>query len=151
MDQSSPHVAEYSALKRSLKSGSTIIFAVFSNDGISFMITFDPSFTGESGGEPRFLGSPEINTEDFSAAVDYLSTRPDVDPERIGIIGICGFGGMGLNSAAIDTRIKATVISTMYDMSRQLTYGYFDKTTTEQRYELREQLNAQRTADYKNS
>ena len=96
------------------------------------------------------MGSPEINTEDCSAAVDYPSTRNDVDPERIGIIGICGFGGMGLNAVAIDTRIKAAVISTMYDMSRQLTYGYFDKTTEEQRYELREQLNAPRTAEYKN-
>ena len=114
-------------------------------------IAFDPSFTGESGGEPRFVGSPEINTEDFSAAVDYLSTREDVDPDHIGIIGICGFGGMGLNAAAIDTRIKATLISTMYDMSRQLTFGYFDKTTVDERYELRKQLNIQRTTDYKNT
>ena len=114
-------------------------------------IAFDPSFTGESGGEPRFVGSPEINTEDFSAAVDYLSVREDVDPNRIGIIGVCGFGGMALNAAAIDTRIKATVTSTMYDMSRQLTYGYFDKTTVDERYEIRMQLNAQRTQDYKNT
>lgn len=114
-------------------------------------MAFDPSFTGESGGEPRFIGSPEINTEDFSAAVDYLSVREDVDSKRIGIIGICGFGGMGLNAAAIDTRIKATVISTMYDMSRQLTYGYFDKTTVDERYALRVALNAQRTDDYKNT
>ena len=114
-------------------------------------IAFDPSFTGESGGEPRFISSPEINTEDFSAAIDYLSLREDVDPNRIGIIGICGFGGMGLNAAAIDTRIKATVISTMYDMSRQLTYGYFDKTTVDERYELRKQLNTQRIEDYKNT
>ena len=114
-------------------------------------IAFDPSFTGESGGEPRFVGSPEINTEDFSAAVDYLSVREDVDPNRIGIIGVCGFGGMALNAAAIDTRIKATVTSTMYDMSRQLTYGYFDKTTVDERYEMRMQLNAQRTQDYKNT
>ena len=81
-------------------------------------IAFDPSYTGESGGEPRYVASPDINTEDFSAAVDYLSTRDDVDPERIGIIGICGWGGMAVNAAAIDTRIKATVASTMYDMSR---------------------------------
>ena len=81
-------------------------------------IAFDPSYTGESGGEPRYVASPDINTEDFSAAVDYLSTRGDVDPERIGIIGICGWGGMAVNAAAIDTRIKATVASTMYDMSR---------------------------------
>ena len=114
-------------------------------------IAFNPSFTGESGGEPRFVGSPEINTEDFSAAVDYLSVREDVDPNRIGIIGVCGFGGMALNAAAIDTRIKATVTSTMYDMSRQLTYGYFDKTTVDERYEIRMQLNAQRTQDYKNT
>ncbi len=114
-------------------------------------IAFDPSFTGESGGEPRFIASPEINTEDFSAAVDYLSVREDVDPDRIGIIGICGFGGMGLNATAIDTRIKAAVISTMYDMSRQLANGYFDKTTVDERYELRKQLNAQRIADYKNT
>ena len=114
-------------------------------------LAFDPSFTGESSGEPRFLASPEINTEDFSAAVDYLSLREDVDPERIGIIGICGFGGMALNAAAADPRIKATVTSTMYDMSRQLTYGYFDKTTVDERYQQRLQLNAQRTADYKNT
>lgn len=114
-------------------------------------IAFDPSFTGESGGEPRFIASPEINTEDFSAAVDYLSVREDVDLNRIGIIGICGFGGMALNAAAIDTRIKATVTSTMYDMSRQLANGYFDKITVDERYEQRRQLNAQRTEDYKNT
>ena len=89
-------------------------------------IAFDPSYTGESGGEPRYVASPDINTEDFSAAVDYLSTRDDVDPERIGIIGICGWGGMAVNAAAIDTRIKATVASTMYDMSRVNANGYFD-------------------------
>ena len=89
-------------------------------------IAFDPSFTGESGGEPRYVASPDINTEDFQAAVDYLSTRPDVDPERIGIIGICGWGGMALNAAAIDTRIKATAAMTMYDMTRVTAKGYFE-------------------------
>lgn len=113
-------------------------------------IAFDPSFTGESGGEPRYVASPDINTEDFCAAVDYLSTRSDVDSERIGIIGICGWGGFALNAAAIDTRIKATVTSTMYDMSRVNANGYFDAMNADQRYELREQLNAQRTEDYKN-
>lgn len=113
-------------------------------------IAFDPSFTGESGGQPRYVASPDINTEDFCAAVDYLSTRDDVDPERIGILGICGWGGMALNAAAIDTRIKATVTSTMYDMSRVTANGYFDSMDADQRYELRRQLNAQRTVDYRN-
>lgn len=113
-------------------------------------IAFDPSFTGESGGQPRYVASPDINTEDFCAAVDYLSTRDDVDPERIGILGICGWGGMALNAAAIDTRIKATVTSTMYDMSRVNANGYFDSMDADQRYELRRQLNAQRTVDYRN-
>ena len=113
-------------------------------------IAFDPSYTGESGGEPRYVASPDINTEDFCAAVDFLSTRDDVDPERIGIIGICGWGGMAINAAAIDTRIKATVTSTMYDMSRVNANGYFDSMDAEQRYELRKQLNAQRTIDAKN-
>lgn len=113
-------------------------------------LAFDPSFTGESGGQPRYVASPDINTEDFCAAVDYLSTRDDVDPERIGILGICGWGGMALNTAAIDTRIKATVTSTMYDMSRVTANGYFDSMDADQRYELRRQLNAQRTADYRN-
>ena len=112
-------------------------------------IAFDPSFTGESGGEPRYVASPDINTEDFCAAVDYLATREDVDPERIGILGICGWGGMALNAAAIDTRIKATVTSTMYDMSRVNANGYFDSMDEEARYELRRQLNAQRTEDYR--
>lgn len=112
-------------------------------------LAFDPSFTGESGGEPRHVASPDINTEDFSAAVDYLSNRPDVDVNKIGILGICGFGGMGLNAAAQDTRIKATVTSTMYDMSRVNANGYFDSMTPEDRYALREKLNAQRTADFK--
>lgn len=89
-------------------------------------IAFDPSFTGESGGQPRYVASPDINTEDFCAAVDYLSTRDDVDPERIGILGICGWGGMAVNAAAVDTRIKATVAATMYDMSRVNANGYFD-------------------------
>lgn len=110
-------------------------------------LAFDPSFTGESGGEIRNVASPDINTEDFCAAVDYLTTRADVDPERIGIIGICGFGGMGLNAAAMDTRIKATVSSTMYDMTRVTANGYFDAMDADARYALREQLNAQRTKD----
>ena len=113
-------------------------------------IAFDPSYTGESSGEPRYVASPDINTEDFSAAVDYLSTRNDVDPERVGILGICGWGGMALNAAAIDTRIKATVTSTMYDMSRVNANGYFDSMDANARYELRKQLNAQRTEDAKN-
>lgn len=110
-------------------------------------IAFDPSYTGESGGEPRYVASPDINTEDFSAAVDFLSLRSDVDPERIGIIGICGWGGMALNAAAIDTRIKATVTVTMYDMSRVTANGYFDAMDADGRYELRRKLNAQRTED----
>lgn len=113
-------------------------------------LAFDPSYTGESGGEPRDVASPDINTEDFSAAVDFLSNQPDVDPEKIGIIGICGFGGMGLNAAAMDTRIKATVTSTMYDMSRVNANGYFDSMDLEKRYALRETLNKQRTEDFKN-
>lgn len=111
-------------------------------------IAFDPSYTGESGGEPRYVASPDINTEDFCAAVDYLSSRADVDAECIGIIGICGWGGMALNAAAIDTRIKATVTSTMYDMSRVNANGYFDAMGEDERYELRKQLNRQRTEDY---
>lgn len=113
-------------------------------------LAFDPSFTGESGGEPRNVASPDINTEDFSAAVDFLSTQETIDPEKIGIIGICGFGGMGLNAAAMDTRIKATVTSTMYDMSRVNANGYFDAMGEKERYELRQKLNAQRTEDFKN-
>lgn len=111
-------------------------------------IAFDPSHTGESGGEPRYVASPDINTEDFCAAVDYLSSRADVDAESIGIIGICGWGGMALNAAAIDTRVKATVTSTMYDMSRVNANGYFDAMGEDERYELRKQLNRQRTEDY---
>lgn len=113
-------------------------------------IAFDPSYTGESSGEPRYVASPDINTEDFSAAVDFLSIREDVDPERIGIIGVCGWGGMALNAAAIDTRIKATVTVTMYDMSRVNANGYFDAMDADARYELRKKLNAQRTIDARN-
>ena len=113
-------------------------------------IAFDPSFTGESGGSPRYVASPDINTEDFQAAVDCLSVQENVDPERIGILGICGWGGMALNAAAIDTRIKATVASTMYDMSCVNARGYFDAEDSEAaRFEKRRALNAQRTADYK--
>ncbi|MFA0816633.1 MAG: alpha/beta hydrolase [Anaerofustis sp.] len=113
-------------------------------------IAFDPSYTGESGGIPRDVASPDINTEDFSAAVDYLATQDNVDAERIGIIGVCGWGGMALNAAAMDTRIKATVASTMYDMTRVTANGYFDSMNADGRYEMRKQLNAQRTVDYKN-
>ncbi len=113
-------------------------------------IAFDPSFTGESGGQPRYVASPDINTEDFSAAVDFLSVQENVDPERIGILGICGWGGMALNAAAIDTRIKATVASTMYDMTRVNARGYFDAMDADARYELRKPLNAQTIKDYKN-
>ena len=113
-------------------------------------IAFDPSFTGECGGSPRYVASPDINTEDFQAAVDFLSVQDNVDPEKIGIIGICGWGGMALNAAAIDTRIKATVASTMYDMSRVNAKGYFDsEDSEEERHEKRKALNAQRTIDYK--
>lgn len=111
-------------------------------------IAFDPSYYGESGGTPRNLTSPEISTEDFSAAVDYLSVRKDVDAQRIGILGICGWGGFALNAAANDPRIKATVTSTMYDMCRVNANGYFDKMTVDDRYELRKRLSEQRTKDY---
>lgn len=112
-------------------------------------IAFDPSFTGESGGTPRRMASPDINTEDFQAAVDFLSTQPNVDSERIGILGICGWGGLALNAAALDTRIKATVASTMYNMSRVNANGYFDAADNEKaRYETRPKLNAQRTKEY---
>ena len=114
-------------------------------------LAFDPSFIGESGGEARNVASPDINTEDFSAAVDFLSTRDFVDPEKVGILGICGFGGMALNAAAMDTRIKATVASTMYDMTRVNAKGYFDAAdSADARYETKKALNAQRTEDYKN-
>lgn len=116
-----------------------------------FTIAFDPSYTGESGGAPRYVASPDINTEDFCAAVDFLSVQESVDPERIGIIGICGWGGMAINAAAIDTRIKATAAMTMYDMTRVTANGYFDAEDSEQaRFEKRKALNAQRTKDYKN-
>lgn len=113
-------------------------------------IAFDPSYTGESGGEPRYVASPDINTEDFCAAVDFLATNPNVDSEKIGIIGICGWGGMALNAAAIDTRIKATVTVTMYDMSRVNANGYFDSMDADARYELKKKLNEQRTIDARN-
>lgn len=114
-------------------------------------IAFDPSYTGESGGMPRYVASPDINTEDFCAAVDFLSVQENVDPERIGIIGICGWGGMAINAAAIDTRIKATAAMTMYDMTRVTANGYFDAEDSEQaRFEKKKAMNAQRTVDYKN-
>ena len=113
-------------------------------------IAFDPSFTGESGGTPRYVASPDINTEDFCAAVDFLSVQDNVDPEKIGILGICGWGGMAINAAAVDTRIKATVASTMYDMTRVTANGYFDaEDSAAQRQEKRKALSAQRTEDYK--
>ena len=113
-------------------------------------IAFDPSYTGESGGMPRYVASPDINTEDFCAAVDFLSVQENVDPERIGIIGICGWGGMALNAAAIDTRIKATAAMTMYDMTRVTANGYFDAEDSEQaRFEKKKAMNAQRIEDYK--
>lgn len=114
-------------------------------------LAFDPSFIGESGGEVRNVASPDINTEDFCAAVDFLSTQDLVDPEKVGILGICGFGGMALNAAAMDTRIKATVASTMYDMTWVNAKGYFDAAdSADARYETKKALNAQRTEDYKN-
>ncbi|MHC2991917.1 membrane protein [Pontibacter sp. HJ8] len=113
-------------------------------------LAFDPSYTGESGGEPRNVASPEINTEDFSAAVDYLGLQPSVDRNRIGIIGICGFGGMGLNAAAIDKRVKAVATTSMYDMSRVMSKGYNDVVTLEQRTQMLEQMNQQRWEDAKN-
>ena len=114
-------------------------------------LAFDPSYTGESGGTPRYVASPDINTEDFCAAVDFLSVQENVDPECIGIIGICGWGGMAINAAAIDTRIKATAAMTMYDMTRVNANGYFDsENTADARYAKKQAMNAQRTADYKN-
>lgn len=114
-------------------------------------IAFDPSYTGESGGQPRYVASSDINTEDFCAAVDFLSVQENVDPERIGIIGICGWGGMAVNAAAQDTRIKATAAMTMYDMTRVTANGYFDAEDSEQtRFEKKRAMNAQRTEDYKN-
>ena len=114
-------------------------------------LAFDPSFTGESGGEPRCVASPDVNTEDFMAAVDFLSVQEIVDPARVGILGICGWGGMALNTAALDTRIKATAAMTMYDMARVNANGYFDSANSEEaRYEMKKALNAQRVEDYKN-
>ena len=114
-------------------------------------IAFDPSFTGESGGQPRYMNSPDINVEDFQAAIDYLSTLDEVDADRISVIGICGWGGMALQTACIDTRIKATVAITMYDMSRVAGNGYFDSADNEEaRYQARVAINAQRTEDFKN-
>ena len=114
-------------------------------------LAFDPSYTGESGGTPRYVASPDINTEDFCAAVDFLSVQENVDPECIGIIGICGWGGMAINAAAIDTRIKATAAMTMYDMTRVNANGYFDsENTADARYAKKQTMNTQRTADYKN-
>lgn len=114
-------------------------------------IAFDPSYTGESGGEPRYMASPDINTEDYQAAVDFLSVQDNVDPEKIGIIGICGWGGLALNAAALDTRIKVTVASTMYDMSRVNANGYFDaEDSADARYTKKAAMNARRTADYEN-
>ena len=114
-------------------------------------MAFDPSFTGESGGKVRNVMSADLSTEDFQAAVDFLSVQDDVDPERIGILGICGWGGMALNTAALDTRVKATVVSTMYDMTRVTRNGYFDsEDSQEKRHEKKKALNAQRTLDYKN-
>lgn len=114
------------------------------------MIAFDPSFTGESGGNPRYMASPDINTEDFMAAVDFLSVQEDVDSDKIGIIGICGWGGMALNEAALDTRIKATVASTMYDMTRVNANGYFDSEDSEEaRYAKKQSLNNLRTEEYR--
>ena len=114
-------------------------------------LAFDPSFTGESGGQPRYVASPDINTEDFCAAIDYLSTRPDVHPGQVGILGVCGWGGFAVNAAAIDTRIKATVAVTMYDMTRVTAKGYNDAAdNADARHAMRQQLNAQRTEDYRN-
>ena len=113
-------------------------------------IAFDPSFTGESGGQPRYMASPDINTEDFMAAVDYLSVQENIAADQIGIIGICGWGGMALNTAALDTRIKATVVSTMYDMSRVNANGYFDSENSEEaRFEKKQAMNTLRTEEYK--
>lgn len=112
-------------------------------------LAFDPSFTGESGGEPRYMNSPDINTEDFQAAVDFLSVQKNIDPEKIGIVGICGWGGMAVNAAAIDPRIKATVASTMYDLARNTANGYFDANdSAESRQNFRRALSAQRTKDF---
>nr|WP_319271321.1 alpha/beta hydrolase [uncultured Draconibacterium sp.] len=114
------------------------------------VVAFDPSFTGESGGEPRNVASPDINTEDFSAAIDFLGIQSFVDREKVGIMGICGFGGMGLNAAAVDKRVKAVAVASMYDMSRVTAKGYFDSMTPEQRSQMLEQLGEQRWKDAEN-
>lgn len=135
------------------RSQGTVLRSVSTGHGMErgfLTIAFDPSFTGESGGLPRYVASPDINTEDFQAAVDFLSVQDEVNPEKIGIIGICGWGGLALNAAALDTRIKATIASTMYDMTRVNARGYFDSEDSEDaRYEKRKALNAQRIVDYK--
>ncbi|MBR3145520.1 MAG: alpha/beta hydrolase [Clostridia bacterium] len=133
-----------------VKEQSSGLYAMYMATRGFLTIAFDPSFTGESGGKPRYMASPDINTEDFQAAVDFLSVQENVDAEKIGIIGICGWGGMALNVAALDTRIKATVASTMYDMTRVNANGYFDSEDSEEkRYEKKAALCAQRIADYK--
>lgn len=113
-------------------------------------IAFDPSYTGESGGHPRYFNSPDINVEDYQAAVDFLSVQENVDPEKIGLIGICGWGGMAVQTAALDTRVKAAAAMTMYDMSRNIALGYFDSIDEDGRYEARVSYNRQRTEDYRN-
>ena len=133
-----------------VKEQSSGLYAMHMAERGFITLAFDPSYTGESGGLPRYLNSPDINTDDFSSAVDYLSLKENVDPEKIGIIGVCGWGGYSLNVAAIDPRIKATVAVTMYDMTRVTAYGYNDTTTVEERYENRKQLSNQRLEDYKN-
>lgn len=115
-----------------------------------YTLAFDPSYTGESSGYPRYVHSPDINTEDFQAAVDFLSNQEEVNPDKICIIGICGWGGLALNTASIDTRIKVTISSTMYNMSRVSHYGYFDQTDENQLYEIKKALNKQRSEDFKN-
>ena len=118
--------------------------------GVFLQLHLTPHISARAAELPADVSSPDINTEDFSAAVDFLATKDNVDPEKIAVIGICGWGGMALNAAATDTRIKATVTSTMYDMTRVTANGYFDSTSVDDRYKMREQLNAQRTEDYKN-
>jgi uncharacterized protein len=130
-----------------VKEQSSGLYAQTMAEGGYVTVAFDPSYTGESGGEPRNVPSPDINTEDFSAAVDFLGLQPSVDRERIGIIGICGFGGMGLSAAAVDKRIKAVVTTSMYDMSRVMASGYYDSRTKEQRTQMLEEMSRQRWAD----
>jgi hypothetical protein len=133
-----------------VKEQSSGLYAQTLAEGGFLTIAFDPSFTGESGGTPRYMASPDINTEDFQAAVDYLSCRDDVNPDKIGIVGICGWGGMALNAAALDTRIKATVTSTMYDMTRVNANGYFDENdSADDRYNMKLSLNKLRTEEYR--